>query len=570
MAGERKPKSARRIVINLRITLLVGLIYFYFKLPALNLQNPGFYGMVFVLAFLYCILSVLSLGLLKEVSDGAGLWRSVRINCTVPVVICAVLIGIFAVGWLSGVPLLRAKGYAQLIDVTESNFAEDIDEISFDQIPMLDSDSAQVLADRKLGELSDLVSQFEVDDSTVQINYRGRPVRVTYLNYGDLFKWFNNVSHGLPAYICLDMVSQEVTVRRLEQGMRYSPSEYFFRDVERHLRFQYPTYLVDEVNFEIDEEGTPYWVAGVATRRIGLFSGNDIRGAVLMNAISGECTYYDVADVPRWVDRVYPADLIIQQYNYHGAYHLGFWNHIFGQRQVTVTTEGYNYIAQDNDVWLYTGITSVTGDESNIGFILVNQRTKQARYYAIAGAEEYSAMNSAKGAVQQYSYTATFPLLLNISGQPTYFVALKDASQLVKMYAMVNVQQYQLVATGPSVSECRKNYVNLLTSNDIDLAAAEQTGEPVTGTVGELRSAVLDGTTRVYIRLEGQTYWYVVSAADSETAVLLNAGDRLSIRSAEDDGELRTAWEVTRTGRAPDLAAGADVPSGTDAEQSMA
>ena len=76
------------------------------------------------------------------------------------------------------------------------------------------------------------------------------------------------------------------------------------------------------------------------------------------------------------------------------------------------TTDGYNYLALEDDVWVYTGITSVSGDRSNVGFILMNQRTMETRYYSCAGAEEYSAMESAEGQVQNLKYQATFPLVI--------------------------------------------------------------------------------------------------------------------------------------------------------------
>ena len=324
--------------------------------------------------------------------------------------------------------------------------------------------------------------------------------------------------------------------------MKYTPSEPFNRNIDRYLRFKYPFTMFSDVNFEIDEEGTPYWVASVMKKTIGLFGGADITGAVLVNAVTGECTYCDAGDIPTWVDRVFTASLIIEQYDYYGKYKNGFWNSIFGQKGCTVTTDGYNYIAQNDDVWVYTGITSVGGDESNTGFILVNQRTKEAKYYSVAGAEEYSAMSSAEGSVQQYSYTATFPLLLNIEGQPTYFMALKDESNLVKMYAMVNVQQYQIVSNGSSLAECEQNYYELLRENkiisdDTEAPAVENEREQITGSITELRSAVIEGTTYYYIKLDAlPETWFRLSAAESEEIVLYNVEDTISI-SFEKDGE---------------------------------
>jgi hypothetical protein len=345
-----------------------------------------------------------------------------------------------------------------------------------------------------------------------------------------------------------DMRTQAVTVVRLEEGIKYSPSELFNRYIDRHLRFLYPTAIFGDVNFEIDENGTPYWVASVEKKTIGLFGGTDVQGAVLVNAITGEGTYYDVEDVPTWVDRVYDADLVMTQYDYYGEYHNGFWNSIFGQTDCTVTTEGYNYIAMDDDVWLYTGITSVGGDESNIGFILVNQRTKEAHYYSCAGANEYSGMASAEGAVQQFSYDATFPLLMNINGEPTYFMALKDASQLVKMYAMVNVQEYQIVATGSSVEGCLENYQTLLAQNGV-ISAEEVTPisevDTVTGQVEEIRSAVMEGNTTYFIRLAGESCYYTITAVEAPRAVILNEGDTVTITYVpQENTDLLTATDI--------------------------
>ena len=395
---------------------------------------------------------------------------------------------------------------------------------------MLDRDSAEKLGDRKLGELADMVSQFEVADNYTQINYKGRPVRVTPLRYGDIFKWLNNRSAGLPAYLIIDMVTQEVEVVRLPEGMHYTTAEHFSRNLYRHLRFQYPTFIFDEPSFEIDEQGTPFWVCPRVVKRIGLFGGTDIQGAVLVNAVTGESEYY--TDIPSWVDGVYSAKIIMEQYDYYGIYQGGYINSLFGQKNVTRTTAGYNYIAIDDDVYVYTGVTSAGSDESNIGFILTNQRTKQTTFYSIAGAEEFSAMNSAEGVVQNLDYTATFPLLLNISNQPTYFMALKDYAGLVKMYAMVNVQQYQVVATGATVEECQANYYKLLRQNKLDtgeapvLPADEDT---VSGMVTALRSAVIDGTTMYYVTLDDLTAVYAVSAGAVEKVILLNVGDRITV-----------------------------------------
>lgn len=522
--------SGKNILINLIVTIVAGFIYFYVELPPINLHSAAFYSFFLFLSVVYCITAVITSGIYRQAENGKTFWKLLKGSCIVPLIVIGAVFVIYVVGGLLSSVVIRSGAYAKLITVETGDFTQDIEEISFDQIPMLDRDSAEKLGDRKLGELADMVSQFEVADNYTQINYKGRPVRVTPLRYGDIFKWLNNRSAGLPAYLIIDMVTQEVDVVRLPEGMHYTTAEHFSRNLYRHLRFQYPTYIFNEPTFEIDEEGTPYWVCPRIVKRIGLFGGTDIQGAVLVNAITGESQYY--TDIPTWVDGVYSAEIIMDQYDYYGTYQGGFINSLFGQKNVTVTTEGYNYIAANDDVYVYTGVTSAGSDESNIGFILTNQRTKQTTFYSIAGAEEFSAMNSAEGVVQHLNYSATFPLLLNISNQPTYFMALKDYAGLVKMYAMVNVQQYQIVATGASVEECQSNYYKLLRQNKLDtgeapiLPADEDT---VTGIVTVLRSAVIDGTTMYYVTLDADNTVYCISAGEVEKVILLNVGDRIAI-----------------------------------------
>ncbi len=530
----RGPKSkGMKILVNIIVTLVLGAAYFYMALPAINLHSRDFYVFIGFLCIVYFVSALITSGMNLDRNEGVrGYFKFIKTQCLPIGILFAALIVISILGSIISMPIFRSSDYRDLLVVYKGDFATDIAEVSYDEIPMLDKDSAERLGDRKLGELSDMVSQFEVSDDYTQINYLGRPVRVTYLQYGDFFKWINNRSEGLPAYICIDMVTQEVDVIRLSDlnmdGIKYSPSELFNRKLERHLRFNYPTYMFSNPTFEIDENGHPYWVCPKLEMTIGLFGGRDINGAVLMDAITGECSYFAYDDVPTWVDRVYLAELIMEQYDYHGTYVNGFLNSIFGQKNVTVTTDGYNYIAMNDDVYMYTGVTSVSSDQSNIGFLLSNQRTKETVYYSAPGAVEQSARSSAMGVVQDLGYTATFPLLLNVAGEPTYFMSLKDSSQLVKQYAMVNVAQYQIVATGVTVAECESNYLKLLTQTGIT-TEEELPQTEVSGTVDEIRTMVVEGTTYFCIRLKGAEVFYSISASKYPEVVTMNIGEHVTI-----------------------------------------
>lgn len=525
------PKSkAGKLLINLVVTAVVGFLYFYITLPPINLQSGDFYSFVGILCVVYVLCALVTSGM-QTVTSGGGpreYLRFIKSQCLPVGILFLALIVVAIVGSIISLPIFRAGAYRDLLTVEDGKFSEDISQISFDKIPTLDRASAEYLGDRQMGTLSDMVSQFDYSADSTQINYQGRPVRVAPIAYADLIKWFTNRSQGLPAYVIVDMVTQEATVVRLTEGMKYSFSEPLNRNIERHLRFQYPTYIFGTPQFEINEEGQPYWIAPRIVKTIGLFGGEDICGAVLVNAITGESTYYELADIPTWVDNVFTPELIMEQYDYHGTLVNGFINSIFGQRDVTVTTADSNYIALNDDVYMYTGVTSANADQSNLGFLLSSQRTKETKFYSAPGATEAAAMSSAQSEVQDLGYVATFPLLLNIDGQPTYFIPLKGKDNLVKMYAMVNVAQYQIAATGTTVAQCEQEYIRMLRDGGITQTEDVPQTE-ASGVIADIRSAVMDGNSYYFIRLEGDETYYSLSAAANPVAVILNVGDTVTI-----------------------------------------
>ena len=555
--------AGRKIAINIILTLVAAAVLYYFMIPALNFKAIELYMYVVFVCLIYLGLTILSTKLFARPEYGPY----VRKRARVPGIIIGLVLVVGIIGYLCGATIFRAQSYSKLLTVEEGDFAQDVAEIDFSSVPRLDSASANQLAVRALGDLPDYVSQFVVSEYSTQINYHGTPVRVSTLAYGDIFKWLKNTKDGLPAYIIVDMTTQKSEVVRLEEGMRYTPSEHFNRYLVRHLRFQYPTLMFDTPSFEIDENGDPYWIVPILDKTIGLFGGTDVIGAAVVNAVTGESqlvstnlngesalpTDQFVTDPEwQWLDRVYSANILDQQYNYYGKLSGGFINSIIGQEGVKVTSSGYNYLALNDDVYMYTGVTSISSDQSIIGFVLLNQRTKETKYYPISGALEQTAQTSAQGAVQQYAYVATFPLLLNISGEPTYFMALKDSSELVKMYAMVNVKQSTIVAVGNSLTECTEKYAAALESNginvDIDVSEMGSEQDPsvekpttrdVTGKVAEIRSVVTGGETYFYIRLENDPTFYKVSVANAEKVVLLNVGsDAAFTVGADAEGEI--------------------------------
>lgn len=530
-------KTKNKIIGVITLLLVAGL-YYYIALPAINIHSADIWFFVLFLVAAIGVIYALKNKIRRyEIKDSKVLKGISSLFI--------VLLAIYIIGAILSSPIVNAKKYQNLLTVQEGEFTKDVEERSFDQIPILDKDSAVILGERKMGSMSDMVSQFEVDDSIYsQINYQDRPVRVSPVRYANLIKWFTNRAEGLPAYIMIDMASQTTSLERLDEGMKYSTSEHFGRNIYRHLRFKYPTYIFDALSFEIDEEGVPYWVAPVAKYNIGLFGGRTVGRVVLCNAITGEMEDYAVKDVPEWIDHVYSANLLIELYDYYGSLKHGFINSILSQKDCLVTTNGYNYLAIDDDVWVYTGVTSVNSDQSNVGFVLMNQRTMETKYYKVEGAIEDSAMDSAEGQVQHLNYTATFPLLLNISGEPTYFIALKDDAGLVKKYAMVNVQKYQLVAIGDTVSQCEEEYNRLLFSSGIK-ETAEDVREimEISGPITRIAQGVVDGNSHYFIMVEGSEGIFDVSVVDYIDIIRYEVGDEITMEYKE-NGKTNTVLSV--------------------------
>ncbi len=560
---DRKPMGRTgSLLVSLLITAAVGFVYFYISLPALNPQSGDFYSFLGLLCVVYTVcVFILSAkpmdkgeySVVRTPKEKIKDWfRFVKKSCLPVLILFAAVVVVAVVGQIISLPIFRASAYRSLLTVQTGDFAADVAQISFNEIPTLDRSSAEFLGDRQMGTLSDMVSQFEYSGDSTQINYQGRPVRVAPIAYADLIKWFTNRGNGLPAYVVVDMVTQEATVTRLSEGMKYSFSEPLNRNILRHLRFHYPTMMFATPEFEINEEGHPFWIAPRVVKRIGLFGGVDIQGAVLVDAVTGQCQYCE--EVPNWVDTLYVPELIMQQYDYYGTLIHGFINSILGQKDVTQTTDGYNYIAMNDDVYAYTGVTSANADQSNLGFLLCNMRTKETHFYTAPGATEYAAMASAQGVVQDLGYTATFPLLLNLAGEPTYFIPLKDAANLVKTYAMVNVARYDIVAIGDTVPVCEQKYIQMLTDKGVT-QTEQMPYDEITGTIAEIRSAVVNGTTQYYVRLEGDTSengYYGFSAGEVPWAILLNVGDKVTISFYPAAGGIcQPAFDVERLETAP-------------------
>lgn len=513
-------------VTALLCMVVVAVVLFYISIPALSIYSDTFW---------FILIVALALIFVATVSWNIGEVRHTRISkLTMYVMLVAVVFLI--IGGISSMKIFSASKYAGLLKVEEGDFETDIKETdSISDIAIMDTQTAVTIGNRAIGSLTDIVSQFVVSVDYSQIDYNGKPMKVAPLEYAGLIKYFNNRKDGIPGYVMVDPVSNEANYVKLDKPMKYTPSAYFNENLERHLRFQYPTYLFNSYSFELDPDGNPYYVCAVLKANAGIFGAKDVKGVVVCDPCTGESKYYDVADVPNWVDRVYDGDLLTQKYDWYGRLSGGYWNSIFGNKGCKMTTNDYGYKVIDGDVWVYTGVTSVNADESNIGFVLMNERTAEAKYYKISGAEEYSAMSSAQGEVQHLGYIASFPSLINIGGEPTYIMAMKDEAGLVKMYALVNVEKYNIVATGASQHEALSAYIKLMKENGISQGSDSEAGELSKQiNIETIRYVDVSGETIVYI-LDKQGNVYKQAFAENEALIFLKEGDRITVHYEESE-----------------------------------
>ena len=548
----RKEKSLRnRVITSLILGVLTAVIVFYIFLPPINIFAEGFwvYLLVVILAFslplfrfsdVYVSITEKGGKINKKVLGSTNKWLIIAI--LVPIVV-------LAIGSIISSPIFNARRYASIIEVKDSDFATDLPETSeVTNIALMDTDSAMILGNRTLGSLSHVVSQYTVSSQYTQINYKNTPKKVTNLEYDGFFKWIGNRENGIPGMVIVDPVKSSAEYIELKEPMHYVESGYFGDDLLRKLRFKYPTKIFDydSISFEIDDEGNPYYIVSCYKPRVALFGARDVSEVIIFDPTDASSEIYDVKDTPSWVDIVYDGNLATDKYNWHGTLSGGYINSIIGNVGCKMATDDFGYIVIEDDVWYFTGVTSaVSNDKSNIGFILSNARTGEYKFYSVIGAEEHSAMDAAEGEIQEKGYVASFPSLVNVMGQPTYIMVLKNNAGIVERYALVNVQNYSLVAIGTTQAEAMAEYKKVLNQSNVGVDGNEKTIEI---TVKDVEIVMLSGAATVYIKTEDSGVFKGYLESD-EALMLIDVGDKLKINYTTGDIEnifIISSWEFVK------------------------
>lgn len=535
--------------------LFVGVVY-YVMLPPMNWHAPEFWqfllftaGPLLVMLIMYSFSKekIQAFKGSKWFQKGQNVYENVNVTprqkkwgkiCKFSIFMLIVIVVFPSVTSLVTSRIFNAKNYANRIDVKDVAFTE-IPEVDFEQTPIIDRDSSQRLGDKVMGNMTEWVSQFNVSNEYTQISYQDSVYRVTPLTYNGVIKYIKNMKEGVPAYIKVDSTDGKTELVKLKdlglEGMKYVPSAYLNKNLMRHLRFSYPTEIFGSPSFEIDEEGRPWYICSTYTYK-GVGTKKSVTGAVFLDPITGDSTKYKAGEIPSWADRIFPESLLIEELDDNGSLKDGYWNSKLSQKNVTVTSEGYNYLEKDGDIWLYSGITSVNADESNLGFVLVNMRTHEAMKIATAGANEMSAMESAESQVKNFGYQATFPLLINVKGNPVYLTSLKD-NGLIKMYAMVSAIDYQKVSTVSSdetLNDLLKKTITMLGSSD-DVSEESLSEKKIK--VKNIQLVNMEGNTIYYIQSEEDEVFKITFHTKYEDQlVFLKNGDTLNISYLDAEG----------------------------------
>lgn len=416
----------------------------------------------------------------------------------------------------------------QMPELQELDFSTDFDTVEISQLPIVDESMAKKLADKKLGERPSLGSQVVLGTPTLQ-QVNGQLLWAVPTYHSGLFKWLTNME-GTPGYVTVSATNPQDVQYVDGYNIKYQPGAYLWQNLMWYTRFTAaPFDGLTDYSFELDDNGRPYWVVTTYKYLRG-FALPEATGAVVMDCATGESHRYSISDLPDWVDRVQPEDFIMTQLNHKGEYVHGYLN--FSDKDKFRTSPGETILYNDDSCYLFTGLTSVGSDQSSIGFVLVDMVTKEPKLYRISGATEEAAQQSAEGKVQQFGYTAAFPLIVNMNGKPTYFMTLKDTEGLIKQYAYVSVEDYQTVGVGETISEAKLNYDKALrvSPGNQSVGSTTQKQETLSGTVLRIGHETNTAGTVYYLILnEHPNLLFSIQGSLSDELAITHEGDAVEV-----------------------------------------
>lgn len=560
-------------ICTLVITALIGWGIDYLALPAITFQSSGFWWFWLGMLVLGTVIYFIANGIVNCVNCEEG--------GHIPGIVIGVIAGVwfivFIVTAIACSVIANDIEYSNVITVEDGNFKEDIEEINLDDIVVVDVKTAQKLGDRTIANIPN-ATWYDVDDEYNLVVINGEKYRISPVNYGGVWKYFKADESGIPGYVLVEATKKEPEAKyvELDEPMWYSPSACFAYDLNRHLRSLYPSYIFGKSFFEVDDAGVPYWITGVKTPQIGLRGALISTSAVVTNATTGESKEYTLDNLPDWIDHVESVDELMESLNWHYTYKGGWWNSKTSKTKVYKTTyyykdreqaesqdekktdlaaneftpfEGYNSIIKDGKVMFYTGLTPENNAESNLGFLLIDPRTREFYFYKATGAEESSAQGAVEGLVSDLRYSASFPTVVNVGGIETYFMVLKDSAGLIQRFAFSNVENYGKCVQAETIEKALEAYkikmglisgnINEDNVNDQLVQNPDVETVSLSGKVLEVEEAQIGGYTYYYFTIEGSDAFVFMSSIvnSNQQPMKLQAGSSVNIQYYESQKE---------------------------------
>ena len=557
-------KILKDLLIAGGVTAVSGFVIHYLALPAWSFHSAGLWWYIFGLIVIF----VATLIICFAIDDDES------IHVVISLLVLGVYSVVFIVCGIASSKMCNAHKLHDIAQVTVKDYKADDDSSDFkdltvienqENIPLVDMDTAITLGDKKIAGIPH-ASWYDVDNEYNLIQYRGEYYRLSTIDYADdFFKWNKAQYDGVPGYVLVPVtpengiVTQEAILVTLEQPIIYTPNAYWSKDLRRHLRNQYPSYIFDRSFMEIDEEGIPYWVTGIMTPTAGLFGGKVVNSFILTNAQTGASEEYAIENAPEWIDHIYSLNYLMDVAYWHYGYGNGYLNNTFGQANVLRTSYfhrdarqqaesnsggdseakkfahfyGYSSIVdKDGEICFYTGLTAANKAESNLGWLVIDTSTGKMTQYNLVGAEESSAQGAVEQLVQEKGFQATFPLPVNIAGEPSYLMCLKGKAGLVQSYAICSMYNYSIAVEAETLPKAIAKYQAKLTGTEVPEMTGTVTTVPVgdvqtgSGKISEIYTAELNGTTQFYYVINGELYRSAITV--DERQILLNKGESIS------------------------------------------
>lgn len=407
-------------------------------------------------------------------------------------------------------------------------------------LPLYGKPEAIKKAETEMGKFPSLGSQFELIDSDLTSqSINGELKYVIPLQPKSMFKWDKN--EGNHGYFVIDRNNGETEFD--ENSLKYTTKAPFGSNVYRVFRAYDRNSGITDVSPEVDDQGVFHYVA-TTYEQDAVGSMKKVTGILDMNAETGEITAYNLDEIPSYVDRVYPESFFLDYISYYGAYKNGFWNSVFGQKEVQEATDQYAVVYIDGICYYYTGWTSTGKHESSNGIIMMNSRTGELKLYRTYGISESKAQGVAEGKVQEKEYTAGYPLLLKVAGEETFFSIMRDKNENLVGYAFVSYKDYTKVAVADNLKDVQSQYIKAIAAGSGSDVFDQTVCEVTEGKIDSIGNEVVEGTTMYYVRVQGNPQIYSFYSKLAPKIIFAKPGDEIKITYIPVESEIIAATEV--------------------------